>query len=475
MGLWSVHGDGKNIRPGEVVAPMERLSWPRTIGIGAQHVVSMFGATFVFPIIMGLNPQLAILFSGVCTLLFLAVVKGQVPSYLGTSVAFVGAVAAIRAQGGTSAEVTGAMLVAGATLLVVGLIVHVVGGRVVTAILPPVVTGAVVMLLGFNLAPVVADTYWPQDQWVALAVMIVLIGMTVGLKGFAGRIAIFLSLVFGYVLSWVLDLVTGPESPRVDWSAVWDAPWIGLPPMTDEAAGVVGIHAPDFSLAFVLLVVPGVIALIAENAGHVKAIGEITRTETDGLMGRALAADGAGTVLATSFGGSATTTYAENIGVMAATKVYSTAAYVVAALTAIVLGCSPKLGAVISATPGGVLGGITVVLYGMIGLLGAKIWKENRVDFGNPLNLVPVAAGVVIAVGDTTLLITDDFQLGGIALGTLVVVLGYHLGRAIAPQLRDQAERDEIHELTLLGPNPDVPAPDVPAPPGARRGRGHSG
>lgn len=454
--LWSVHGDGKNIRPGEVVAPMERLTWPRTIGIGAQHVVSMFGATFVFPIIMGLNPQLAILFSGICTLLFLAVVKGQVPSYLGTSVAFVGAVAAIRAQGGTSAQVTGAMLVAGAVLLVVGVIVHVVGGRVVTAVLPPVVTGAVVMLLGFNLAPVVAETYWPQDQWVALTVMIVLILMTVGLGGFAGRIAIFLALIFGYVLSWVLDLLTAPENPRVDWSGVADAAWVGLPPMTDEAAGVVGIHAPDFSLAFVLLIVPGIIALIAENAGHVKAIGEITRTRTDGLMGRALAADGAGTVLATSFGGSATTTYAENIGVMAATKVYSTAAYVVAALTAIGLGCSPKLGAVISATPGGVLGGITVVLYGMIGLLGAKIWKENRVDFGNPLNLVPVAAGVVIAVGNTTLHLTDSFQLGGIALGTLVVVLGYHLGRVIAPQLREQARRDEIHELTLLGPNPDV-------------------
>ncbi len=431
-GLWTVHGDGKTIRAGEVVAPMERLTWPRTIGISAQHVVSMFGATFVFPLIMGLNPQLAILFSGICTLLLLAVVKGQVPSYLGTSVAFVGAVAAIRAQGGTSAEVTGAMLVAGAALLVVGLVVHVVGGRVVTAILPPVVTGAVVMLLGFNLAPVVAQTYWPQDQWVALTVMAVLILMTVGFKGFAGRIAIFLSLVFGYLLSWFLDLVAGPitalnatagevtEHLRVDWSAVGAAPWIGLPPMTDEAAGVEGIHAPDFSLAFVLLVVPGVIALIA-----------------------------------------ATTTYAENIGVMAATKVYSTAAYVVAAVTAIVLGLSPKLGAVISATPGGVLGGITVVLYGMIGLLGAKIWKENRVDFGNPLNLVPVAAGVVIAVGDTTLRVTDDFQLGGIALGTLVVVLGHHLGRLIAPELRDQAIRDEVHEFTLLGPNPDVEVPQA--------------
>ncbi|HEX4978157.1 MAG TPA: solute carrier family 23 protein, partial [Nocardioides sp.] len=150
-------------------------------------------------------------------------------------------------------------------------------------------------------------------------------------------------------------------------------------------------------------------------------------------MGRAIAADGVGTMIASSVGGSPTTTYAENIGVMAATRVYSTAAYFVAAVVAILFGFSPKFGALVSATPGGVLGGITVVLYGMIGLLGAKIWKENRVDFGNPVNLVPVAAGIIIAIGDTSLEITDDFVLSGIALGTIVTVVGYHLARAVAP------------------------------------------
>ena len=141
-------------------------------------------------------------------------------------------------------------------------------------------------------------------------------------------------------------------------------------------------------------------------------------------MGRAIAADGFGTVLASAVGGSPTTTYAENIGVMAATRVYSTAAYYVAAVVAILFGLCPKFGAIVSATPGGVLGGITVVLYGMIGLLGAKIWKENRVDFANPVNLVPVAAGIIIAIGDTSLEFTDNFSLSGIALGTIV-----HAGR----------------------------------------------
>lgn len=474
MPIWTLHGDGKTIEPGQVVAPDERLTWGRTIGLGGQHVVSMFGATFVFPIIMGLNPQLAVMLSGFCTLFFLLVVKGRIPSYLGTSAAFVGGIAAIRAQGGTSAQVTGAIMVSGLVLAAIGVAVHFLGGGVVFKILPPVVTGAVVMLIGFNLAPVVAGTYWPQDQWVALIVMVVLVVSSVVLRGFLGRVAIFLSLLFGYGLSWVLDRF-GPvtsydptagevtEHFRVNWDGVASAPWFGLPPFSDEANGVVGIHAPSFSLTFIVLVLPGVIALIAENAGHVKAVAEITGTNLDPMMGRALAADGFATAIATGVGGSPTTTYAENIGVMAATKVYSTAAYAAAGVIAMLLGFSPKFGAVISATPGGVLGGITVVLYGIIGLLGAKIWKENGVDFGNPLNLMPVAAGLIIAIGDTTLRFTDTFSLSGIALGTIVVIVMYHLCRAIAPQDTDT----EPARPAVVAPQPDTEPDDgvrVPAP-----------
>ncbi|WP_016932437.1 uracil-xanthine permease family protein [Rhodococcus sp. R1101] len=470
MPIWTVHGDGKNIEPGQVVAPMERLSWGRTIGLGGQHVVSMFGATFVFPIIMGLNPQLAVMLSGFCTLFFLAVVKGRIPSYLGTSAAFVGGIAAIYAQGGSPSEVTGAIMVSGLVLAAVGVVIHFLGGSLVFRILPPVVTGAVVMLIGFNLAPVVAGTYWPQDQWVALTVMVALIVGSVVLRGFLGRIAIFLALLFGYALSWILDRISGPitsydagadavtEHFRVNWEGVASAPWFGLPPFTDEAAGVVGIHAPSFSLTFIVLVLPGVIALIAENAGHVKAVAEITKTDLDPMMGRALAGDGLATALATSVGGSPTTTYAENIGVMAATRVYSTAAYAAAGVIAMLLGFSPKFGAVISATPGGVLGGITVVLYGIIGLLGAKIWKENGVDFGDPRNLMPVAAGLIIAIGDTSLQFTDTFSLSGIALGTIVVIGLYHLCRVIAPQDVAPEPPDtpaEQGEPVRTGPDPD--------------------
>jgi xanthine/uracil permease len=187
LGLgWKLHGDGSTPRAGEVVRPDERLSWGRTVGLGAQHIVAMFGATFVFPLIMGLSPQLAIMMSGVATILFLLLVQGKVPSYLGTSASFVGGVAAIREQGGTSQEVTGAILVAGVVLALVGLVIHFLGARVIFAVLPPVVTGAVVMLIGFNLAPVVATVYWPQDQWVALIVMFTVIVMSLALRGFLG-------------------------------------------------------------------------------------------------------------------------------------------------------------------------------------------------------------------------------------------------------------------------------------------------
>ena len=453
---WKVVYDGKTPPPGQAVAPDERLSWGRTAGLGAQHVVAMFGATFVFPILMGLNPQLAIMMSGIATIAFLLIVQGKVPSYLGTSAAFVGGATAIYNQEGGPADVTGAILVAGLVLALVGVLIHFAGTRMLHAVLPPVVTGAVVMLIGFNLAPVVANIYWPQDQWVALLVMLFVILFAVGVRGFFGRIAIFMGLVFGYALSAILDAVSGDITafnaatgkvdthPRVNWDQLKSADWFGFPVHTADGLvgnqttagnlGAVGWHMPSFSIAFVLLVLPAVIALIAENTGHVKAVAEMTNRDLDPVMGRAIAADGVGTVIASTFGGSPTTTYAENIGVMAATRVYSTAAYFVAAAVAIVFGLSPKFGALVSATPGGVLGGITVVLYGMIGLLGAKIWKENRVDFANPVNLVPVAAGIIIAIGDTSLKITDNFVLSGIALGTIVTLVGYHLARWVAPE-----------------------------------------
>ncbi|BAW10263.1 pyrimidine utilization transporter G [Nocardia seriolae] len=410
------------------------MSWPRTFGLGAQHVVAMFGASFVAPVLMGLDPNLAIMMSGVATAIFLLATRGQVPSYLGCSLSFVGVAAVIRAQGGSSATVTGACLAVGVVLFLIGLAVQKFGARIVHAAMPPVVTGAVVMLIGFNLAPVTASTYWPQDQWTALLVMLFTGLAVVGLRGFFSRIAIFLGLVFGYGLSWVLDRVFGKihsadgsgkvvDHWRLDLSGVAKADWLGLPTF----------HAPSFQLSAVLVALPVVIALVAENAGHVKAVGEMTGGNLDGKLGTAIAADGAASMLSTAVGGPPNTTYSENIGVMAATRVYSTAAYWAAAFFALLFGLCPKFGAIVAAIPGGVLGGITVILYGMIGLLGAQIWTNAGVDLRNPLNLVPAAAGLIIGIGNVSMKFTDNFTLGGIALGTLVVITGYHVLRFFAP------------------------------------------
>lgn len=435
---WTLVYGGKTPPTGEVVRPGERLSSLRMVGLGAQHVVAMFGATFVFPAIMGLNPNLAVMMSGVATIIFLLIVNGKVPSYLGTSASFVAAVTAIRAQGGDSADVTGAILIAGVILALIGVVVHFGGSHWVRAVLPPAVTGAVVMLIGFNLASVATGIYFPHDQWVALLTTAFMIGMAVLARGFWSRIAVFLSLIFGIAISWFFDLfskVTYCASAtscttghRLDWSSVGSATWIGLPKtITSPVFGpLTGPHMPAFKATFILLVIPSVIALLAENAGHVKAVSEMTGDDLDPYLGRAYIGDGVGTTIASLFGGSPTTTYAENIGVMAATRIYSTLAYYIAAIVAILFGFCPKFGAIVASAPAGVLGGITLVLYGMIGLLGAKIWVENRVNFADPVNLLPLAGGIIAGIGNLTIKFTSTFSITGIAAGTLIVILGYH-------------------------------------------------
>ncbi|MGK5628136.1 uracil-xanthine permease family protein [Streptomyces sp. URMC 123] len=454
---WTVHGDGRPPAPGVCVRPDERLAWPLTIGLGMQHVVAMFGATFVFPTVMGLDANLAVMMSGLATVLFLVLTKGKVPSYLGTSAAFVGAVAAIRAGGGDTPAVLGAIVVSGLVMAGIGLLVHFTGPQVIHRLFPPAVSGAVVLLIGFNLAPVVAHTYWPQDQWVALATTAVVIGASALLRGVWARIAIFLGLLFGFVLSWILDLLTGPLTGpdatgvetshlRVDLSAVAAADWFGLP----------HLQSPDFHTSAVLLALPALVALIAENTGHVKAVAEMTGTDLDASMGRAIAADGLATAVSSAVGGAPTTTFAENIGVMTATRVYSTAAYWIAAAVAVLFGLCPKFGALVAATPGGVLGGITVVLYGMIGLMGAQIWITNRVDFTDQVNLLSIAVGTVMGIGGVSLRLSNSFTLTGIALGTIATLLTYHLlrlcvhertpgGRAPAQDGAASPERQHAH------------------------------
>jgi uracil-xanthine permease len=418
-GPWTVHGDGKTIRPGDVVRPEERLTWDRTIGIGVQHVVAMFGATFTVPLITGFPPSTTLFFSGVGTLLFLVMTRGRVPSYLGSSFAFISPVLAAKA-GGDIGPALGGIVVAGALFFLVGLIVQWIGSRWIDVLMPPVVTGAIVALIGLNLAPVAWDGGgnggFKSQPLVAVVTLAAVLITTVAFRGFLGR----LSILLGVLVGWAFAAVTGQLDLKAT-KALADAPWVGLPQF----------HAPTFTWHAAVLVAPVILVLIAENTGHVKAVAAMTGRNLDDTMGKAYMGDGLATVLAGLGGGSGTTTYAENIGVMAATRVYSTAAYGVAGITAVLLGLCPKFGALILTVPPGVLGGATTALYGLIAVLGARIWIENRVDFQDPANLFTAAVAVVIGAADYTLTV-GTLSFNGIALGSFAAIAIYHVMRFIS-------------------------------------------
>lgn len=419
--------------PGAVVAPGERLSWPRTIGIGMQHVVAMFGATLLVPTLTGFPVNTTLLFSGLGTIIFLLLTRNKLPSYLGSSFAFIAPLTASQ-QYGIGAQL-GGVLVTGLALIVVGFIVQAAGKRVIDAVMPPVVTGAIVALIGFNLAPAAVANVQKQP-WVAMVTLATIVLVTVATRGMASR----LSILIGVTVGWVFAALSGGLADDA-LDTIGAAPWIGLPEF----------HSPEFHLSAILVTLPVLVVLIAENVGHVKAVSEMTGRNLDHLQGRALIGDGIATTLAGGFGGSGTTTYAENIGVMAATKVYSTAAYWVAAIFAIILAFIPKFGAIIFTIPVGVLGGACLVLYGLIGMLGVRIWQDNRVDFTDPVNLTAAAVALIVGIGNLTLTM-GNVTLEGIALGSVGIIVIYPLMRWIYDTVGEGQYR---HQLAKPAEAPD--------------------
>jgi NCS2 family nucleobase:cation symporter-2 len=415
MKIWQLHGDGRKVAPGEIVKPDERLVWPSTIAIGIQHVVAMFGATFLVPVLTGFPVSTTLLFSGVGTLLFLLITRNKLPSYLGSSFAFIAPVTAATASAGMGSALAGIVAV-GVLLVIVGIIAHVTGTAWIDRLMPPVVAGTIVALIGFNLAPV-AWSNVQQGPLVAAITLTAVILFSVLFRGFLGRISIFLGVVVGYIAA----AFTG----ELDFSAVADADWIGLPSFQ------LADFASPGTWSAIAMFLPVVLVLVAENVGHVRGVAALTDKSVNASTGRALIADGVSTTIAGFFGGSGTTTYGENIGVMAATRVYSTAAYWVAGVTAILLSLSPKLGAVINSIPAGVLGGVTTALYGLIGVIGIKIWVDNRVDFSRPVNQYTAAVALVMGIAGFTM-VWGDFSLGAIVLGSVAALVIYHLGNLIA-------------------------------------------
>ncbi len=410
------------LNAGGVIAPDERLPWPQTTVMGVQHVIAMFGATVLAPLLMGFDPNVAILMSGIGTLIFFVITGGKVPSYLGSSFAFIGVVIAASGYAGTGPNTNlgvalGGIVVCGLVYTVIGFIVQAVGTGWVERLMPPVVTGTVVAVIGLNLAAIPIKNMAPTgfDAWMQ-AVTFISVGLVaVYTRGMTQRLLILVGLIVASVVYAVLTNGLGLGQP-IDLSGIASAAWFGLPRFA----------APVFETQAILLIAPVAVILVAENLGHIKAVSAMTGRDLDPYLGKAFIGDGVATMVSGASGGTGVTTYAENIGVMAATKIYSTAMFVVAAVIAIVLGFSPKFGALIQAIPLAVMGGVSIVVFGLIAIAGAKIWVDNKVDFSDNRNLLVAAIPIILGTGEYTLKF-GQFGLGGIGTATFGAIFLYWL------------------------------------------------
>ncbi|MDB5868568.1 MAG: uracil-xanthine permease, partial [Polaromonas sp.] len=335
-----------------------------------------------------------------------------------SSFAFIGVVIAATSYAGKGPNANiglalGGIIACGAVYAAIGALVQAIGTRWIERLMPPVVTGAVVAVIGLNLASIPIKNMAASnfDAWMQVVTFVSVALVAVKTRGMLQRLLILVGLSVSSLIYALLTNGLGLGKP-IDFSGIGNAAWVGLP----------GFTAPVFSASAMLLIVPVAVILVAENLGHIKAVTAMTGKNLDSYMGRAFIGDGIATMVSGSAGGTGVTTYAENIGVMAATRIYSTAVFVVAALMAVVLGLSPKFGALIQAIPLPVMGGVSIVVFGLIAIAGAKIWVDNRVDFSDSKNLLVAAITLVLGTGDFTLKF-GQFALGGIGTATFGAIL----------------------------------------------------
>ena len=396
----------------------EYLSPSKSILLGIQHTFAMFGATVLAPLLMGFDANLAILMSGICTIMFFVITGGRMPSYLGSSFAFIGPVIAVTAYAGTGFNsgldvALGGIMACGIIYALVGLLVMKTGTGWIESLMPPIVTGAIVMIIGLNLAPVTIQGVSANqfDAWMAALTVLLISGVAVFTRGMLRRLLLLVGLILSYVIYYIVTNVMGYGTP-IDFTTVAAASWFGLP----------SIHTPRFEMSAIVLIAPVAFILVAENLGHFKAVEGMTKARVTPYMGRAFLADGLATTFSAGFGGTGVTTYAENIGVMAVTKVYSTTIFVIAGVVAVLLGMSPKFGAIIQTIPAALLGGASIVVFGLITIAGLKIWMDNNIDFTKNSNLVIAAVTVIMGTGNFSLML-GSFDLGGIGTATLAAIV----------------------------------------------------
>ena len=390
----------------------KRLPLLETIPLSLQHLFAMFGSTVLVPILFKVNPATILLFNGIGTILYLFICRGKIPAYLGSSFAFLSPVFLVLAQYSYEAAL-GGFIVVDVVFCLVGLIVRAIGTSWIDVIFPPAAMGAIVAVIGLELMPtaagmagLTAETPDSTTIMVSVLTLAITVFASIAFRGFLSIIPILLGVVGGYIIACFAGLV--------DWSIVSNAPWFALPT----------IYTPTFDLGAILIILPAALVVIAEHIGHLIVTGNIVGSDLtkDPGLDRSIFGNGLSTIISGFFGSTPNTTYGENIGVLAITKVYSTWVIGGAAIFAILLSCFGKLAAAIQSIPTPVMGGVSMLLFGVIAASGIRILVEGKVDYNRPTNLL--LTSIVMGLGVSTASITiGTVTLKGMALATVVAII----------------------------------------------------
>lgn len=390
----------------------QKLPLMQTIPLSLQHLFAMFGATVLVPILFNVNPATILLFNGIGTLLYLFICKGKVPAYLGSSFAFLSPVFLVLPQYGYEAAL-GGFIVVGAIFCLVALLIRKVGTAWIDVVFPPAAMGAIVAVIGLELMPTAAsmaglntETIDMNAIFVSVFTLIVTIVGSIAFRGFLAIIPILIGVISGYVLAFFMGMV--------DLTSVQNAPWFAVPT----------IYTPTFNLSAIAIILPAALVVIVEHIGHLIVTGNIVGKDLtkDPGLDRSLLGNGISTMFSGFFGSTPNTTYGENIGVLAITKVFSVWVIGGAATFAIILSFVGKLAAAIQSIPTPVMGGVSLLLFGVIAASGIRMLVESKVDYNKPVNLI--LTSVVLGIGVSNASITlGSVTLRGMALATVIAII----------------------------------------------------
>ncbi|WP_217558157.1 uracil permease [Paenibacillus sp. GbtcB18] len=393
----------------------ERPSLGKTIPLSLQHLFAMFGSTVLVPALFHVNPAIVLLMNGIGTLLYIFLCKGKIPAYLGSSFAFISPVLYVLSTNSYNSAL-GGFIIVGIVFVLVALLVKLVGTKWIDVVFPPAAMGAIIAVIGLELAPTAAGMagFLPKDGapldgkalLVSIVTLLIALLGNVLFRGFMKIIPILVSIVAGYALAAFVGIV--------DFAKVSEASWFALPQ----------VYTPQFDLTSVLIILPAALVVIAEHIGHLVVTGNIVGKDLskDPGLDRSLLGNGISTILSGFVGSTPNTTYGENIGVLALTRVYSTWVIGGAACFAIVLSFSGKLAALIMTIPTPVMGGVSLLLFGVIGASGIRMLVESKVDYSKATNLILTSIVLIIGLSGAALKI-DSFELKGMALATVSAIV----------------------------------------------------